>query len=55
MDNDAPLDPAPPPDTGQPRPALPWFTADEVPKPTPEMRRPPKPREPTLFDDLDDG
>lgn len=35
---------------------LPWFTADELPLPPPEMRRPPEgDDEPTLFDLIDDG
>lgn len=30
---------------------LPWFTADEIPQPPPEMRKPPQVQdEPTLFD-----
>jgi len=36
--------------SGDPR----WFTADEIPMPPPEMRLPPKPREATLFDGLDE-
>ena len=34
---------------------LPWFTEDELPlPPPPETRRPLRPREPTLFDNLED-
>jgi hypothetical protein len=55
MNDDARTVPAPQPDAGKPTPRLPWFTADEIPLPPPEMRRPPEEREPTLFDDVDDG
>jgi len=45
---------APPsqPDAATPPRPLPWFTADEIPLPPPEMRKPPqKDGEPSLFDD----
>lgn len=59
------MKPEPAPDTPRrpaaeaaPAPApvrLPWFTADELPLPPPEMRRPPEQEgEPGLFDELDE-
>jgi hypothetical protein len=42
------------PDVSQPPAAKPWFTADEIPMPPPEMRKPPGEEEPTLFDFIDE-
>jgi hypothetical protein len=44
----------PQPDAAQPTAVAPWFTADEIPMPPPEMRRPPGQEEPTLFDDAEE-
>lgn len=41
-------------DVAKPTPAKPWFTADEIPMPPPEMRKPPGQEEPTLFDELNE-
>lgn len=54
MNDETATDTPPQPDAvGTPAP-LPWFTADEIPLPPAEMRRPPEESEPSLFDDLED-
>lgn len=54
MNDDAPIAKPAQSETATPAASLPWFTADELPVPSPEMRRPPRHEEPSLFDDVEE-